>query len=78
MDDTASKRRRGLGVVTPNACTECRKKRAKVGILTPEVKSPADSLKVRWPQSMREMRLPKKYTMCLRAACASIEGEHAP
>ncbi|KAF5490009.1 Nitrogen assimilation transcription factor nit-4 [Colletotrichum siamense] len=24
-----SKRRRGLGVVTPNACTECRKKRAK-------------------------------------------------
>jgi hypothetical protein len=25
-----SKRRRGLGVVTPNACTECRKKRAKV------------------------------------------------
>lgn len=29
MDDTASKRRRGLGVVTPNACTECRKKRSK-------------------------------------------------
>jgi hypothetical protein len=27
----ASKRRRGLGIVTPNACTECRKKRAKVG-----------------------------------------------
>ena len=26
----ANKRRRGLGVVTPNACTECRKKRAKV------------------------------------------------
>ncbi|KAI1635250.1 nitrogen assimilation transcription factor nirA [Biscogniauxia mediterranea] len=26
---TSSKRRRGLGVVTPNACTECRKKRAK-------------------------------------------------
>lgn len=26
----ASKRKRGLGVVTPNACTECRKKRAKV------------------------------------------------
>lgn len=26
-----SKRKRGLGVVTPNACTECRKKRAKVG-----------------------------------------------
>jgi RNA polymerase subunit RPABC4/transcription elongation factor Spt4 len=26
----SSKRRRGLGVVTPNACTECRKKRAKV------------------------------------------------
>lgn len=25
-----SKRRRGLGVVTTNACTECRKKRAKV------------------------------------------------
>ncbi|KAI8950097.1 hypothetical protein F4801DRAFT_361867 [Xylaria longipes] len=25
----SSKRRRGLGVVTPNACTECRKKRAK-------------------------------------------------
>ena len=25
-----NKRRRGLGVVTPNACTECRKKRAKV------------------------------------------------
>ncbi|KAI1839322.1 hypothetical protein JX266_014467, partial [Neoarthrinium moseri] len=25
----ASKRRRGLGIVTPNACTECRKKRAK-------------------------------------------------
>ncbi|RYO79962.1 hypothetical protein DL766_010140 [Monosporascus sp. MC13-8B] len=24
-----SKRRRGLGVITPNACTECRKKRAK-------------------------------------------------
>ncbi|KAM3549129.1 hypothetical protein MY1884_008879 [Beauveria asiatica] len=24
-----SKRRRGLGIVTPNACTECRKKRAK-------------------------------------------------
>ncbi|KAI5861014.1 nitrogen assimilation transcription factor nirA [Durotheca rogersii] len=24
-----SKRRRGIGVVTPNACTECRKKRAK-------------------------------------------------
>ncbi|PQE05629.1 fungal specific transcription factor protein [Rutstroemia sp. NJR-2017a BBW] len=30
MDDSSnSKRRRGLGVVTPNACTECRKKRAK-------------------------------------------------
>lgn len=28
---TNSKRRRGLGVVTANACTECRKKRAKVG-----------------------------------------------
>ncbi|CAJ2503423.1 Uu.00g108170.m01.CDS01 [Anthostomella pinea] len=26
---TSAKRRRGLGVVTPNACTECRKKRAK-------------------------------------------------
>ncbi|KAL2141995.1 hypothetical protein VTI28DRAFT_1731 [Corynascus sepedonium] len=25
----SSKRKRGLGVVTPNACTECRKKRAK-------------------------------------------------
>jgi hypothetical protein len=25
-----SKRKRGLGIVTPNACTECRKKRAKV------------------------------------------------
>jgi hypothetical protein len=31
MDDpSGSKRRRGLGLVTPNACTECRKKRAKV------------------------------------------------
>lgn len=28
-DAAANKRRRGLGVVTPNACTECRKKRAK-------------------------------------------------
>ncbi|KAM3087208.1 hypothetical protein ACMFMG_001313 [Clarireedia jacksonii] len=28
-DSSSSKRRRGLGVVTPNACTECRKKRAK-------------------------------------------------
>ena len=27
-----SKRRRGLGIVTPNACTECRKKRAKVSV----------------------------------------------
>ncbi|KXX72886.1 Nitrogen assimilation transcription factor nit-4 [Madurella mycetomatis] len=26
---SGSKRKRGLGVVTPNACTECRKKRAK-------------------------------------------------
>ncbi|KAI1359018.1 fungal-specific transcription factor domain-containing protein [Xylaria arbuscula] len=26
---SSSKRRRGLGIVTPNACTECRKKRAK-------------------------------------------------
>lgn len=26
----ASKRKRGIGIVTPNACTECRKKRAKV------------------------------------------------
>ncbi|KAF4119954.1 Fungal specific transcription factor domain [Geosmithia morbida] len=26
----SSKRKRGLGIVTPNACTECRKKRAKV------------------------------------------------
>ena len=25
-----AKRRRGLGVVTPNACNECRKKRVKV------------------------------------------------
>ncbi|KHN94392.1 uncharacterized protein MAM_07708 [Metarhizium album ARSEF 1941] len=30
-----SKRRRGLGVVTPNACTECRKKRAKCDGLRP-------------------------------------------
>lgn len=30
LSTAASKRRRGLGVVTPNACTECRKKRAKV------------------------------------------------
>ncbi|KAF7560446.1 hypothetical protein G7046_g3690 [Stylonectria norvegica] len=30
-----SKRRRGLGVVTPNACTECRKKRAKCDGLNP-------------------------------------------
>ncbi|KAI2615335.1 fungal-specific transcription factor domain-containing protein [Hypoxylon sp. NC1633] len=30
-----SKRRRGLGVVTPNACTECRKKRAKCDGQTP-------------------------------------------
>lgn len=27
---TQNKRRRGVGIVTPNACTECRKKRAKV------------------------------------------------
>ncbi|KAI8631629.1 hypothetical protein F5Y19DRAFT_400275 [Xylariaceae sp. FL1651] len=31
----SSKRRRGLGVVTPNACTECRKKRAKCDGLKP-------------------------------------------
>ncbi|KAK0733783.1 fungal-specific transcription factor domain-containing protein [Lasiosphaeria miniovina] len=31
----ASKRRRGLGVVTQNACTECRKKRAKCDGQTP-------------------------------------------
>ncbi|KAI1839533.1 hypothetical protein JX266_014256 [Neoarthrinium moseri] len=31
--DAASKRRRGLGIVTPNACTECRKKRAKVRVI---------------------------------------------
>lgn len=30
MEDPQSKRRRGLGVVTANACNECRKKRAKV------------------------------------------------
>ncbi|KAG9242996.1 fungal-specific transcription factor domain-containing protein [Calycina marina] len=36
MDDAAaSKRRRGLGVVTPNACTECRKKRVKCDGQTP-------------------------------------------
>lgn len=29
-DAAVNKRKRGLGVVTPNACTECRKKRAKV------------------------------------------------
>ncbi|KAH8660721.1 fungal-specific transcription factor domain-containing protein [Tricladium varicosporioides] len=29
MDEVNSKRRRGLGAVTANACTECRKKRAK-------------------------------------------------
>lgn len=28
-DAAVNKRKRGLGVVTPNACTECRKKRAK-------------------------------------------------
>ncbi|KLU90480.1 hypothetical protein MAPG_10334 [Magnaporthiopsis poae ATCC 64411] len=28
---TQPKRKRGHGIVTPNACTECRKKRAKVG-----------------------------------------------
>lgn len=34
-EDTGNlKRRRGLGVVTPNACTECRKKRAKVSIIS--------------------------------------------
>ncbi|KAI1857240.1 uncharacterized protein JN550_013375 [Neoarthrinium moseri] len=33
--DAASKRRRGLGIVTPNACTECRKKRAKVLLANP-------------------------------------------
>jgi len=31
-----SKRRRGYGVVTPNACTECRKKRSKVGGWLPQ------------------------------------------
>lgn len=33
----SSKKKRGLGVVTPNACTECRKKRAKVphGLVNP-------------------------------------------
>lgn len=31
-DQGNPKRRRGLGIVTPNACTECRKKRAKVSI----------------------------------------------
>lgn len=34
-NDAANKRRRGLGVVTPNACTECRKKRAKVCSVCP-------------------------------------------
>ncbi|KAG9231821.1 fungal-specific transcription factor domain-containing protein [Amylocarpus encephaloides] len=29
MDEGNPRRRRGLGVVTPNACTECRKRRAK-------------------------------------------------
>ncbi|TGJ84664.1 hypothetical protein E0Z10_g4106 [Xylaria hypoxylon] len=31
----SAKRRRGLGIVTPNACTECRKKRAKCDGQTP-------------------------------------------
>ncbi|TKW54176.1 hypothetical protein CTA1_4549 [Colletotrichum tanaceti] len=35
-----SKRRRGLGVVTPNACTECRKKRAKVSDSDLDIPSP--------------------------------------
>ncbi|KAL2062109.1 hypothetical protein VTL71DRAFT_6375 [Oculimacula yallundae] len=36
MDSAAnSKRRRGLGIVTANACTECRKKRAKCDGKTP-------------------------------------------
>ncbi|KAI9648945.1 hypothetical protein NHQ30_001511 [Ciborinia camelliae] len=36
MEDTSNpKRRRGPGVVTPNACTECRKKRAKCDGGTP-------------------------------------------
>jgi hypothetical protein len=34
-NDKANKRRRGLGIVTPNACTECRKKRAKVRLPIP-------------------------------------------
>ncbi|KAH8648570.1 fungal-specific transcription factor domain-containing protein [Xylariales sp. PMI_506] len=35
QDPALNKRRRGLGVVTPNACTECRKKRAKCDGQTP-------------------------------------------
>lgn len=34
-ENPVSKRRRGLGIVTPNACTECRKKRAKCDGQTP-------------------------------------------
>ncbi|KAF7953392.1 uncharacterized protein EAE97_000791 [Botrytis byssoidea] len=34
-DTVNPKRRRGLGIVTPNACTECRKKRAKCDGETP-------------------------------------------
>ncbi|KAF7539610.1 hypothetical protein G7Z17_g12386 [Cylindrodendrum hubeiense] len=36
-----SKRRRGLGVVTPNACTECRKKRAKPSLNPPSLNPPS-------------------------------------
>lgn len=59
-DDAHARRRRGAGVVTANACTECRKKRAKVEFL--EFKFGYSSTEVpvvRWPDSVPSVHIPK-------------------
>ncbi|KAH7390115.1 fungal-specific transcription factor domain-containing protein [Cadophora sp. MPI-SDFR-AT-0126] len=53
---TNSKRRRGLGIVTANACTECRKKRAKCDGQTPCGRCTAQNVSCHYELPVRQSK----------------------
>ncbi|CZR70072.1 related to nitrate assimilation regulatory protein nirA [Phialocephala subalpina] len=53
---TNPRRRRGLGIVTPNACTECRKKRAKCDGRTPCGRCEANSVSCMYEIPVRQSK----------------------
>jgi hypothetical protein len=73
-----AKRRRGLGIVTPNACTECRKKRAKVSNAYWVAASPANRSSAMGRGRVAVAKARKTSSVNTRYPCDSRRRTSAP